>query len=154
MANDGNGNGHLDIDHPEQFVQETEFKKQLNKDFEGGATIGLELEGKDGILTRQTALNGSLLRQIVTVDAEHYENEIKTGNYSSPKEARLFAAALFEAETLGMDTKLIKYIHMANNAGVNHSLVELVTRTLTHTDFTFRNGKANDSKRSKGSPLS
>jgi hypothetical protein len=138
----------------ESVVQETALQAQIKKDFQGGATIGLELEGKDGILTRTTAVNGSLLRQILTVDMNHYENEIKTGNYSSPKEARLFAAALWEAETLGMDTKLIKYIHMANNAGINHGLIQNIIDGLTHSEFTFRNGKTNDSKRGKSSPLS
>lgn len=153
MADD-NGNGHLDVEDPGQFVQETALQAELKKEFSGGATIGLALEGKDGILTRSQSVNGSLLRYLVTVDIDHYENEIKTGNYSSPKEARLFAAALWEAEQLGMDSKLIKYIHMANNAGINHHLIEKAVEALTHSDFTFRNGKANDSKRGKSSPLS
>lgn len=146
----------LDVENPEQFVGQTALQTALKQDFErDGATIGLELEGKDGILTRQTAVNGSLLRQILTVDTDHYENEIKTGNYASPKEARLFAAALWEAKTLGMDDSLIKYIHMANNAGINHGLVGIATDTLRHSEFTFRNVKGNDkNKRSGGSPLS
>lgn len=152
MGNNGNGNGHspFDPENPGQSVLEHKFNSELDKQ-EGSVSTGDA--GENGVFTRVTPMTSSFLHRLATVD-DNYDNEIKTGYYQNAQEARLFAAALYEAEYLGEDPRPIKLIHMAGNAGEKRGLVNSELDALSHSTFTFNNQGKGGHSRNKSSPLS
>jgi hypothetical protein len=132
-----------------------------------GAVLPLELlEREDGILARAASSasrnNSGVINKLLTaVEAsKDYRQELKTGNYSSPRKALEAADAIREAIILG-DTEGLEQIIdeiIALKAGANSALVHEALEALTHTSFTTNyagnNGQRNQQNNGKkNSPI-
>ena len=145
------GNGH-DVDSDEAIRE--------------GAVLPLEqLERDDGILARAASSanrnsSGVLQRLITAVEqSKEYRQELKTGNYSSPRKALQAADAIHECLECGMSIDQVLDEIIALKAGQNSALLHEVLEALTHTTFTTNyqgglgNTKGQNNNARKNSPI-
>ena len=139
------GNGHSDSDSDEEIRQ--------------GAVLPLEaLEHEDGFLARAVSSanrNGSgVLQKLITAVemSKEYRQELKTGNYTSPRKALQAADAIHECLDCGMSIDQVLDEIIALKAGQNSALLHEVLEALTHTSFTtnYQGGLGNAKVRNNG----
>jgi hypothetical protein len=141
---------------PERHISGKGFdpaEAALEDAFDGAKLRFNDLGGENGILTHSGPVTQSLLHRIISVDLEHFENELKTADWGSIDEADAAVAALVECIVLGMDPTPIKLQIIARSSGKNRELLKLVTEALNHSTFTTNYKGKNDSGKGKGSPL-
>ena len=134
-----------------------------NNDERVGATIPLEqLSREDGILSR-AAISGNrnasgVLHTLIKAidDTKDYRQELKTGNFSSPKKALQAVKAIHSLKACGVPTDEIVDAILALKAGTNMAYVHEILEALTHTTLTTnyqQSGKNKNAYPKSNSPI-
>ena len=122
-----------------------------------GAQINLEeLKRGDGLLSRPTQVNQSLLHRTISSIKENAEfrQELKQLNFQNSDEPDDLISALDECEELGMSQTPVINTALARSAGLHHELLFKVYDTLTHNTFTTNYKKDAGGNKKPSSPLS
>lgn len=142
----------MERDNPEGSQLTEEEWERIRQGRDGGG--GSSKEGSDGLLSRMSpGHQGVLVRAMRAHKIEEMAQELKTAGFASSDECDEFVAAWNEAEVLGMDTTVLYYQFLGRSAGVKHSRLYEIFRTMTHQSRTVNYPKNYKPDKKEDAPL-